>query len=428
MEWKRTETDHTAQAGRGWLARLQFGRPPVRRRVRQLARLAGLVMVAALCVRLLLTGDPSAPVPPGPRPGPVASTGAGAARPPWSAAAMLDHLAYSVPSSGNVAVARVALTDRLTEAEATATSRQALAAWASDLPQRAGAAWRLSSMSVDLAQGGEAGLSAQMTWVHDSPTHDTQPRPATGVPSAASVTAFQAGIERVARWSVVTTLEVAPGSRRGGTAATAAGSEARVTARLSWQQLRRVLADIEVWADVAHVEATADVGHQFSDVIEMTAALRARHDTGAERPGRAAGGRQATRHGGAAGSGPEDPRSLFGQSWVAVTPGPPSSRGHQDGAEAPATGDLPAGAAIEWEVHGIVRDAAGWRAAMRHRRGDIHVVGVGHRLEGAGVVASVSWEGVRLVAPSPGPPEDTGADPTSGSSARAAHLTPGARP
>lgn len=341
---------------------------------------------------------------------------------------MLDHLAYSVPSSGNVAVARVALTDRLTEAEATATSRQALAAWASDLPQRAGAAWRLSSMSVDLAQGGEAGLSAQMTWVHDSPTHDTQPRPATGVSSAASVTAFQAGIERVARWSVVTTLEVAPGSRRGGTAATAAGSEARVTARLSWQQLRRVLADIEVWADVAQVEATADVGHQSSDVIEMTAALRARHDTGAERPGRAAGGRQATRHGGAAGSGPEDPRSPFGQAWAAVTSGLPSGERRQHGAEAPGRGDRPTDAAAEWEVHGIVRDAAGWRAAMRHRRGDIRVVEIGHELEGTGRVASVTWEGVRVVAVSPGAPEDTGSEPTRTLSARAAQPTPGARP
>lgn len=341
---------------------------------------------------------------------------------------MLDHLAYSVPSGGNVAVARVALTDRLTEAEATATSREALATWANDLPQRAGAAWRLSSMSVDLAEGGEPGLSAQVTWVHDAPTHDNQPRPASGGPSTASVTAFQAGIERVARWSVVTTLDVAPGSRRGGTAASAAGSEARITARLSWEQLRRVLADIEVWADVAQVEATADAGHQSADVIEMTAALRARHDTGAGRPGRAAGGHRAISHAGAAGSALEDPRSPFGQSWPAVTPGSPSGGRPQEGSEDAERGVLPADAAVEWEVHGIVRDASGWRAAMRHRRGDIRVVGVGHQLEGAGTVAAVTWEGVRFVATSPGPPDDTGADPTRRPSARAAQPTPGARP
>ncbi len=340
---------------------------------------------------------------------------------------MLDHLAHSVPLGRDVAVARVTLTDRLTEAEATATSRQALAAWANDLPQRAGAAWRLSSLSVELAEGGEPGLSAQVTWADDPAPHDDRPRPHTAPPSAASVSTFQAGIHRLARWSVVTTLDVGPGPRRGGRAATAGWPEATVTARLTWEQLRRVVADLEGWAEVAHLDATVDADH-LSDRIRMTAELRARREDVTGEPARAGDGRPAERHDGAAGGRRGDPQSPFGQAWAVVMPGLPSGGRREEGREPPRTGDTQADVAAEWEVHGIVRDAVGWRAAMRHRRGDIRVVGVGHQVEGAGLVASVTWEGVRFVATSPGPPQETGADPASGSSARAARPAPGARP
>jgi len=340
---------------------------------------------------------------------------------------MLDHLARSVPSGGDVALARVAIRDRLLEADATATSRQALGAWAHDLPQRAGSVWRLSSMAVDRAEADASGLSARVRWVHDPAPHDGRLPTDTAPPSTAAVAAFHAGIERLARWSVVTTLDVGPEPRPVGRAATAGRPEATVTAWLTWEQLRRVVVDIETWAEVAHLEATIDGDHP-SDLIGMTTELRARHEEGPEGPGNVEGGRQATRQRGMTGGGRGDPRSPFGQAWAEETPVLPSSGRRQEGAENTGTGDLPADAAAEWEVHGIVRDAAGWRVAMRHRRGDIRVVGIGHELEGTGRVASVTWEGVRLVAASPEPPEDTGSEPTRTLSARAARPAPGARP
>jgi len=427
MEWTRTEGDHAAHAGRGGLARLRFRRPVVRRRVRQVARLAGLVLVAALGVRWWSTEESTDPASPVPGPATVAASGAHAARPSWSAAEMLDHLAHSVPSGGEVALARVAIRDRLLEADATATSRQALGAWAHDLPQRAGPVWRLSSMSVDLAEDDAPGLSARVTWGHDPAPHEGRLHTDTASPSTAAVAAFHAGIERLARWSVVTTLDVGPEPRPVGRAATAGRPEATVTARLTWEQLRRVVADIETWAEVAHLEATVDGDHP-STVIGMTTELRAYREDVTGEAASAGGARQATRHRGTTGGGRGAPRSPFGQAWAAVTSGLPSGERRQHGAEAPGRGDRPTDAAAEWEVHGIVRDAAGWRAAMRHRRGDIRVVEIGHELEGTGRVASVTWEGVRLVAVPPGAPEDTGSEPTRTLSARAAQPTPGARP
>ncbi len=152
---------------------------------------------------------------------------------------MLDHLAHSVPSGGEVALARVAVRDRLLEADATATSRQALGAWAHDLPQRAGPVWRLSSMSVDLAEDDASGLSARVTWGHEPAPHEGRLHTDTASPSTAAVAAFHAGIERLARWSVVTTLDVGPEPRPVGRAATAGRPEATVTARLTARHLVR---------------------------------------------------------------------------------------------------------------------------------------------------------------------------------------------
>jgi hypothetical protein len=316
-------------------------------------------------------------------PPPAVATDRQVPAPPVAAAGLLVQVATSLVAAERVALRRLEMTEGRLELLVEGHSRNALAAWADRFTAQAGPRWQLGAMAIDDASAAEAGWTASLTWNR----HLARAEPRRNILDArvaeARLEEFHAGLARVARWSVVARLDVDTPPSPGATARASRPPEASVDAVLTWAELRRVVSDMEGWAEVVHLVVLAGED-DTEDGLRLTARLWPRDE---DRPAADASAAQS------------DTGDTLASPFVA-----PVQRNNQtradEGAEHERPGPSDAGAVVGhsglWQVQGVVQTAAGWWAAVRHRGGETRVVRVGDRLGSEGQVVAVSWDGVHV--------------------------------
>lgn len=303
--------------------------------------------------------------------------------PPVPAAGLLAQVATSLVPAEHVALRRLELTEGRLEMRVEGHSRNALAAWADRFTAQAGPRWQLGAMAIDDASAAEADWTASLTWNRHLAPSGPRPNLRDARVAQVRLEEFHAGLARVARWSVVARLDVDTPPSPGATARASRPPEASVDAVLTWAELRRVVSDMEGWAEVVHLVVLA--GEDDTDgALSLTARLWPRDD---DRPAADAS---------AAPSGTGD---TLASPFVATVQRHDRTQA-DEGAEHEHPGPSDAGAVVGhsglWQVQGVVQTAAGWWAAVRHRGGETRVVRVGDRLGSEGQVVAVSWDGVHV--------------------------------
>lgn len=293
-----------------------------------------------------------------------------------------------------VAVLRLTIAEHIVEVQAAGRSREDLVAWADQFTTRSGPAWRLATVALDEEPADAPRVSARIRWRRPASRRPVGRAAAAGMPTPARVDEFLDGLDRVARWSVVTRLDVDSPAVTPGRAASDRLPEASVTAQLTWTQLLAMVTDMEGWAEVPDCEVVPE-SEAPGETLVVTARLVPRVGT---------------------------PQSAVPPEWTAARGAHDADIARSDGTELVSpfassmwrTGDLdpespvqdairrldqsgpPATAAERWLVQGIVQAADGWRAAVRLHDGATRVVRVGDRLDGEAAVTAISWDGVRV--------------------------------
>lgn len=314
---------------------------------------------------------------------------------------ILVHMAADGPvSSAEVAILRLTIAEHTVEVQAAGQSREALVAWADQFTTRSGPSWRLVTVALDEEPADAPGVSARIRWRRPIANRPFGPAVAAGMSTQARVDEFLGGLDRVARWSVVTRLDVDSPSVTPGRAASDRLPEASVTAQLTWAQLLAMVADMEGWAEVSECDVVPEA-EALGETLVVTARLVPRVGT----PRSAAPSMLTVARGAPdadiARSDSIEPVSPFASAmWRTGDLGPGSPVTEEP--RRPVQSRHPATAAERWLVHGIVQAADGWRAAIQCPDGATRVVRVGDRLDGEAEVMAISWDGVRVSAADPG--------------------------
>jgi hypothetical protein len=326
---------------------------------------------------------------------PVSSAVAGAAQQrPSPVGRLLAHLDEDLPRVDTITLHRIDVADGAIEAHVTGLSREAVVAWAERLTTSVGPTWRLVTVATDRPVDDVAGVTALIKWKGPG---SGAARVAVGTETVADdprAATFEAGLVRMARWSVISRLDVEAQAASGGRSTSGRLPQASVAGQMTWPQLLTIVSDVERWAVFTAFEIVADAD-TGGEELQLTARL-------APHPGLAGGGAAA-----AIVSSQADRAFVAGEAerrgrrspFEAILPRvvePEASSAAVEASEARATEGAEDTVASRWRVQGIVRTVDGWRAALSDHDGDTRIVREGDVLEAEARVTAISWDGVRV--------------------------------
>jgi hypothetical protein len=310
---------------------------------------------------------------------------------PASVSRLLAHLEADRLGGDTITLQRIDVTDGAIEAQVTGLSRDEVVAWAERLTTSVGPTWRLVTAATDRPADDVAGVTALIKWKGPG---SRAARVAAGTETAADgprVGAFEAGLVRMARWSVISRLEVDAPAASGGRSASGRLPQASVAGQMTWPQLLTIVSDVERWAVFTAFEVVADAD-TGGEGLQLTARV-------APAPGLSGGGAAAamvsSEADGAGEAEHRGRRSPFAAARSRLVE-PEASSAAVATSEVRATAGAEATVASRWRVQGIIRTVDGWRAALRNSGGDTRIVREGDVLESQAWVTAISWDGVRV--------------------------------
>lgn len=316
---------------------------------------------------------------------------------PASVNRLLAHLEADRLGGDTITLQRMDVTDGAIEAQVTGLSRDEVVAWAERLTTSVGPTWRLVTAATDRPADDVAGVTALIKW--KGPGSGTA-RVVVGTETGADdprAGAFEAGLVRMARWSVISRLDVDAQAASGSRSTSGRLPQASVAGQMAWPQLLAIVSDVERWAVFTAFEVVADAA-TGGEGLRLTARLA---------PHRVLAGGEAAA------------ATVFSQADGAFVAGEAERRGRRspfeamlprevepeassaaveavEASEARATKGAEDTVASRWRVQGIVRTVDGWRAALRDHDGDTRIVQEGDVLEAEARVTAISWDGVRV--------------------------------
>ena len=362
------------------------------RRVWRRGRRGGVLAILLVSALWMRRADDGSVVPGDARPPVAPAVAVPEPQRPSPIGPLLAHLEEDRLGGDTITLQRMAVADGAIEAQVTGLSRDDLVAWAERLTTSVGPRWRLVTVATDRPADDVAAATALIKWKGPG---SRAARVAAGTETAADgprARTFEAGLVRMARWSVISRLDVDAQTASGGRPASGRLPQASVAGQMTWPQLLTIVSDVERWAVFTAFEVVADAD-TGGEGLQLTARL-------APHPGLAGGGAAAamvsSQADGAFVAGEAERRGRRSPFAAAV---PRTVDPDQSSVAVESSERVPAAEATvasRWRVQGIVRTVDGWRAALRKSDGDTRVVREGDVLESQARVTAISWDGVRV--------------------------------